>query len=115
MIEATIGIFLLIFGALGSVQIAMYLHGSLAAYSAAAQFARTYALTRSNGAVLTAYSQFTLTSFGYLRWTAPRCSVSGSMARCDLDGQVTALVPGIQFVGGTGVSGSGAYPLPGAP
>jgi Tfp pilus assembly protein PilV len=115
MIEATIGTFLLLLGALGSIQIAIVLHGSLAAYSAGAQLARTYALTRSEAAVDAAFARLNYTTFSYLHWQRPFCTDDGKMARCQIKGQLPTLVPGVTFVGGNQVEATGAYPLPGQP
>lgn len=113
LIEATMGTFLLLFAALGAIQIVLYLHGELAAGNAASHMARIYALTRDRQAVDREFADQRYASFGFLRWTNEGCDPVLGFARCTVSVRVPALVPGIQFFGLNVLEATGAYPLPG--
>lgn len=113
MIEATMGTFLLLFAALGSIQIVLYLHGELAAGNAASHMARTFALTRKQEAADRDFEDQRYTSFGFLRWARDPCDAVGGFARCTVKVTVPAIVPGLQLFGLNELRASGAYPLPG--
>jgi Flp pilus assembly protein TadG len=113
MIEATLGTFLLLFAALGAIQIVLYLHGELAAHAAASHMARSYALTRSQAEADEQFADQRYSSFGFLRWANQGCTAVGGFARCTVAVTVPTLLPGVQFTGLTQRTATGAYPLPG--
>lgn len=114
LIEATMGTFLLLFAALGAIQIVLYLHGELAAGNAASHMARTYALTRDQRMADSEFIDQRYSSFGFLRWTNFGCNASdGRFARCTVQVTIPAIVPGIQLTPFVDRTATGAYPLPG--
>lgn len=115
LIEATMGTFLLLFAALGAIQIVFYLHGELAAGNAASHMARTYALTGDQQAADRDFADQRYSSFGFLRWTNLRCNAVGGFARCTVQVRIPAIVPGVQLTSFVDRTATGAYPLPGRP
>lgn len=113
LIEATMGTFLLLFAALGAIQIVLYLHGELAAGSAASHMARTYALTRDRQAVDTEFANQRFSSFGFLEWANFGCTAASGFARCTVQVTIPAIVPGLQLTPFVNRQATGAYPLPG--
>lgn len=113
LIEATMGTFLLLFAALGAIQIVLYLHGELAANAAASHMARTYSLTRSMQQVNQDFADQRYTSFGFLVWANGGCTAASGFARCNVTVTVPAVLPGIQWFNLNVRQATGAYPLPG--
>lgn len=118
MVEATFGILMLLFVALGAMQMVLVFHGALAAHSAAARTARTRAITGQQDQAQKTYDQQRQTALGALRWDAePRCTMDNNWAQCTVQVHIPAIFPGGGFLFGSGgsftdilVSETGNYP-----
>lgn len=103
MIEATIGTVLLLFAALGAIQLILVFHGALAAHSAAARTARAMALTHEQAEANRVFATQMATSLGALKWTGPSCSTASNGATCSVTVAIPAILPGSGlFLGSSG-------------
>lgn len=73
MIEATLGTLLLLFAALGAMQMVLAFHAALADHTAVTRAARTYAITGSLDEAGQTYENQRSSSFRSLKWDDIQC------------------------------------------
>lgn len=120
MVEATIGIIMLLGVMLMVLQLILVFHATLAAHSAATRAARAYALEGPGGmASATAmYNAQKATGLGSLVWEPPVCNYTSTLVTCTARVRVPSIMPGAgTMFGGGGLSGpvvvaeTGQYPV----
>lgn len=117
MIEATIGITLLLFVLLLAMQLVLVFHGALAGHTAAMRSARTLAVTGDFQAAQATFARQTDTALRSLHWPGMSCDTAGGRAACTVAVEVPAILPGAGLFTGGGLAGpvtiaeTGYYPI----
>lgn len=91
MVEATIGICLLLLVTLGALQIVLTLEASLEAHAVAARMARAYAITGDLQEAERVYNQEIANTLAQLKWLEHKCPTAMT---CTVSVQVPELLPG---------------------
>ena len=94
MVEATIGTVLLLFAALGAIQLILVFHGALAAHSAATRSARAMALTFDHAEAERVFRLQKATSLSAINWIELRCYGVENGAECQVRAEVPSILPG---------------------
>lgn len=116
MVEATIGIVMILFVALMFMQVLLVFHASLAAHAAAQRAARDGALTGDPAAGTATAAVLQGNTLKIIKWQAPSCAQQGSVMQCTVTAGVPSMVPGGGLFMGGGWSGveikeTGQYPM----
>lgn len=94
MVEATLGVVLLMLAAVAAIQLVLVFHAALAAHSAAARSARAFALTWDYAAASRVYELQKSTALQAIIWEELRCDRRGDGGECTVRVQVPSLLPG---------------------
>lgn len=94
MVEATMGVVLLMLAAVAAIQLVLVFHAALAAHSAAARSARAFALTWDYSAARRVYQLQQSTALRAISWGELECDRRPDGALCVVRVDVPSLLPG---------------------
>jgi Flp pilus assembly protein TadG len=119
MIEAVLGIVMLLLAALAAIQVMLYTHAAVVARSAATAAARSYALSGSKTTAEHDYEVQQGNAFKMVKWNGLVLERAGDRASATVKVTVPALFPGAAVLGGGKLTDPfhleeiGEYPLGG--
>jgi hypothetical protein len=116
MVEATIGTVLLLFAALGTLQLVLVFHGALAGHTAVIRAARTMAITGDHWRAEQTFQQQMSTALRGISAGPIRCGPSGQVMACTADIYIPSIMPGAGMftgnspIGPVSIPHTGTYP-----
>lgn len=116
MVEATIGTVLLLFAALGTLQLVLVFHGALAGHTAVIRAARTMAITQDHWRAEQTFQQQMSTALRGISGSGLSCGPNGPLVTCAAEIHIPSIMPGAGlFTGNTPfepmtIRHTGSYP-----
>ncbi|HYF80798.1 MAG TPA: hypothetical protein VD973_27115 [Symbiobacteriaceae bacterium] len=116
MVEATIGTVLLLFAALGTLQLVLVFHGALAGHTAVIRAARTMAITGDHWRAEQTFQQQMSTALRGISGGALNCGNNGQLVTCSAVINIPSIMPGAGLFTGNSpiepmdITHTGSYP-----
>lgn len=116
MVEATIGTVLLLFAALGTLQLVLVFHGALAGHTAVIRAARSMAITGDEWRAEQTFQQQMSTALRGISGSGLDCNNNGQVASCTATITIPSIMPGAGlFTGNSPIAAmtiphTGTYP-----
>ncbi|MDF2628849.1 MAG: hypothetical protein K0R39_2680 [Symbiobacteriaceae bacterium] len=116
MVEATIGTVLLLFAALGTLQLVLVFHGALAGHTAVIRAARTMAITQDQGRAQQTFQAQMSTALRGISGGGLTCNPNPPLVSCTATIFIPSIMPGAglftgdSIIGPISITHTGSYP-----